>query len=371
MQVFLDYGNNDGQMSQLDLTPFDTINDVYEHINSQVKLENPDINIELFYEGTPIAPASEGFETIDIDELSLKTITVSKSVIGGKGGFGSQLRNAAARKKHFTNFDSAKDMNGRRLRDIRNEKQMMEWLKKERIKRQVVKEELQKFKEYEKENAAKDTFIQIDKSYGEKVKKWNKELDTSVRNGFKQRKLLKKRCHDEVMENDDDETAKRNETKKLLKKRFLSEKSDIDIYRLHQPTIDSKQETNQIDQDILVLDNPKGDEPDLELSSNILDKNIPKIEVEVQNDNINQEIDQKLGEQEIESDTKCLGLNLEEVSSLDEQIKQGPNLIKDELTRLGLKSGGRPEDRAQRLWDIKLNPALQFDPKYLAKKQKN
>jgi len=209
-------------------------------------------------------------------------------------------------------------MNGRRLRDIRNEKQMMEWLKKERIKRQVVKEELQKFKEYEKENAAKDTFIQIDKSYGEKVKKWNKELDTSVRNGFKQRKLLKKRCHDEVMENDDDETAKRNETKKLLKKRFLSEKSDIDIYRLHQPTIDSKQETNQIDQDILVLDNPKGDEPDLELSSNILDKNIPKIEVEVQNDNINQEIDQKLGEQEIESDTKCLGLNLEEVSSLDE-----------------------------------------------------
>ena len=209
-------------------------------------------------------------------------------------------------------------MNGRRLRDIRNEKQMMEWLKKERIKRQVVKEELQKFKEYEKENAAKDTFIQIDKSYGEKVKKWNKELDTSVRNGFKQRKLLKKRCHDEVMENDDDETAKRNETKKLLKKRFLSEKSNIDIYRLHQPTIDSKQETNQIDQDILVLDNPKGDEPDLELSSNILDKNIPKIEVEVQNDNINQEIDQKLGEQEIESPTKCLGLNLEEISSLDE-----------------------------------------------------
>jgi len=200
-------------------------------------------------------------------------------------------------------------MNGRRLRDIRNEKQMMEWLKKERIKRQVVKEELQKFKEYEKENAAKDTFIQIDKSYGEKVKKWNKELDTSVRNGFKQRKLLKKRCHDEVMENDDDETAKRNETKKLLKKRFLSEKSDIDIYRLHQPTIDSKQETNQIDLDILVLDNPKGDEPDLELSSNILDKNIPKIEVEVQNDNINQEIDQKLGEQEIESDTKYLGSN--------------------------------------------------------------
>lgn len=209
-------------------------------------------------------------------------------------------------------------MNGRRLRDIRNEKQMMEWLKKERIKRQVVKEELQKFKELEKENSAKSSFIKIDKSYGEKVNKWNKTLDTSVRTGFKQRKLLKKRCHDEVMENDDDETEKRNQTKKLLKKRFLSEKSDIDISRLDQPTIDSKQETTQIDQDILVLDNPKGDVSELELSSNILDKNIPKIEVEVQNDNINQEIDQKLGEQEIESPTKCLGLNLEEISSLDE-----------------------------------------------------
>merc|ERR1712054_154460 len=113
----------------------------------------------------------------------------------------------------------------------------MEWLKKERIKRQQVKEELEKFKELEKENTARSSFIKIDKSYNEKVNKWNNDLDDSVRTGFKHRKLLKKRCHDEIMGNDDDESSKR---RKLLKKRFLGEKSDIDTTMLEKPIIEDK-----------------------------------------------------------------------------------------------------------------------------------
>ena len=132
MQAFLDYGNSDGKISQLDLTPFETVNDLYTYIIDQQNICNKENSIEIFLEGTPITSAFGCIDSVPISELSFKTITVTQSVIGGKGGFGSQLRNAAARKKHFTNFDSAKDMNGRRLRDIRNEKQMMDWLKKER-----------------------------------------------------------------------------------------------------------------------------------------------------------------------------------------------------------------------------------------------
>ena len=36
--------------------------------------------------------------------------------------------------------------------------------------------------------------------------------------------------------------------------------------------------------------------------------------------------------------------------------------------RLGLKSGGTIQDKAKRLFDIKLDPSLIFNPKYVAKK---
>jgi len=45
---------------------------------------------------------------------------------GGKGGFGSLLRSAKSMKK-TTNFGSCRDINGRRLRDVEQEKRLNEW----------------------------------------------------------------------------------------------------------------------------------------------------------------------------------------------------------------------------------------------------
>ena len=48
---------------------------------------------------------------------------------GGKGGFGSLLRGAATRagQKKTSNYDDCRDLNGRRIKDLRNEKRLAEW----------------------------------------------------------------------------------------------------------------------------------------------------------------------------------------------------------------------------------------------------
>jgi hypothetical protein len=51
-------------------------------------------------------------------------------------------------------------------------------------------------------------------------------------------------------------------------------------------------------------------------------------------------------------------------------MKFAPDELRDELKRLGLKCGGAPRERAQRLFDVKVDPTKLLDPKYLASKPK-
>jgi len=61
-------------------------------------------------------------------------------------------------------------------------------------------------------------------------------------------------------------------------------------------------------------------------------------------------------------------IDLKKVGKVDDLVGFGGDHLKSELNRLGLKCGGSVQDRAQRLYDIKLNPSLFLNPKYLAKK---
>ena len=49
-------------------------------------------------------------------------------LVGGKGGFGSMLKSMGAKKgKETTNFEACRDLNGRRLRNVNDEKKLAEW----------------------------------------------------------------------------------------------------------------------------------------------------------------------------------------------------------------------------------------------------
>ncbi|CAC5378617.1 Replication stress response regulator SDE2 [Mytilus coruscus] len=49
-------------------------------------------------------------------------------LVGGKGGFGSMLRAIGAQIEKTTNHEACRDISGRRMRDVNNEKKLKEWI---------------------------------------------------------------------------------------------------------------------------------------------------------------------------------------------------------------------------------------------------
>ncbi|KAH9489541.1 silencing defective protein Sde2 [Bulinus truncatus] len=60
-----------------------------------------------------------------------KTYHIVPRLLGGKGGFGSMLRAIGAQIEKTTSREACRDLSGRRMRDINNEKKLKEWLAKE------------------------------------------------------------------------------------------------------------------------------------------------------------------------------------------------------------------------------------------------
>lgn len=58
----------------------------------------------------------------DYDRQS--NINICPRILGGKGGFGSMLRAIGAQIEKTTNREACRDLSGRRLRDINEEKRM-------------------------------------------------------------------------------------------------------------------------------------------------------------------------------------------------------------------------------------------------------
>lgn len=55
-------------------------------------------------------------------------VRISTRLVGGKGGFGSMLRAIGAQIEKTTNREACRDLSGRRLRDINEEKRLRKWL---------------------------------------------------------------------------------------------------------------------------------------------------------------------------------------------------------------------------------------------------
>lgn len=65
------------------------------------------------------------------DPTGSSTVYVRLRILGGKGGFGSMLRAIGAQIEKTTNREACRDLSGRRLRDINEEKRLKAWLEKQ------------------------------------------------------------------------------------------------------------------------------------------------------------------------------------------------------------------------------------------------
>lgn len=65
----------------------------------------------------------------DFDLLTCEyPVRIHSKLVGGKGGFGSMLRAIGAQIEKTTNREACRDLSGRRLRDINEEKRLRKWL---------------------------------------------------------------------------------------------------------------------------------------------------------------------------------------------------------------------------------------------------
>lgn len=111
---------------------------------------------QLIFEATKIPTDVQrlicaGYQVGDRAVISLpdSTIHLLLRLRGGKGGFGSLLRGSAIRprQKKTNNFESCRDINGRRLRQVNMEKRLEEWkMEEEERKLEKIAEEFIKKK---------------------------------------------------------------------------------------------------------------------------------------------------------------------------------------------------------------------------------
>ena len=88
---------------------------------------------------------------------------------GGKGGFGSLLKGQPAVKKQTKNFDACRDISGRRLRHVNQEKQMVEWEKRK-------EEEERKIKKYNSATTENEIIQKLNADKNNEIAKQNEQL---------------------------------------------------------------------------------------------------------------------------------------------------------------------------------------------------
>ena len=125
---------------------------------------------------------------------------------GGKGGFGTLLKTQPARKKLTNNFDACRDLSGRRLGHINQERKMREWKQLRNEESKIINKYNNggKFEDIEK-HLKKDKNIDIIKA-NKKFLKEQENIDKMINKTFKY--LKKKRIR---KENDIDKENKPKE----------------------------------------------------------------------------------------------------------------------------------------------------------------
>jgi hypothetical protein len=120
------------------------------------------------------------------DELTESTndIQLVLKTLGGKGGFGSMLRAIGAQIEKTTNREACRDLSGRRLRDINEEKRLKNWLEKKKREEQENNKD-EKFQRKIEKLLAKPKKEFKDEEYDTARSNLLENISDSVEQGFK------------------------------------------------------------------------------------------------------------------------------------------------------------------------------------------
>ncbi|XP_026677880.1 replication stress response regulator SDE2 [Diaphorina citri] len=111
-------------------------------------------------------------------------VRLSPKILGGKGGFGSMLRAIGAQIEKTTNREACRDLSGRRLRDINEEKRLKTWLSQQKEREQ---EKVEKKKKKIERLLEEPKHEFKDETYHEERTNLSEKLSDSLEQGLKRK----------------------------------------------------------------------------------------------------------------------------------------------------------------------------------------
>ena len=172
MQIFI--RGLSGRHTALEVRPWDSVLTLKSHVEA---LEGISAKEQRLTFAGRILFDVHSVESCGISSGS--TINLFLPLLGGKGGFGSNLR-AAGKQKTVDNFDACRDLQGRRIRHTTAAAKLEEW-QAEAQERELEKVALKHLKELEKEERKQEQ-VEVDVTA---VRKASKETLAGVQDAVK------------------------------------------------------------------------------------------------------------------------------------------------------------------------------------------
>jgi len=298
------------------------------------------------------------------------SITIQPVLLGGKGAFRQLMRNVGRTTTKSNNQSMARDLNGRRIRDVENERRLETWMdghqEREIQKEDERQERLQKLARATKVEHQRKTFL--DASFDDESNAMMKMMDTAV---------------DASIELTRPEQAKLRKRPGSLSKGTCVKKRKMTKFGFDgEEFSDSESDADTTEpESVSEPSGPETADPPIEMATDaiaptstdslITDEIIDHIEQigdfeppkpEFKNVSLTQEDslykETKVEEVKIERSTPVPpksfdSIKLNQVESLEFLQSLENDHLKAELQRRGLKFGGTGDQRANRLWSVK------------------
>jgi hypothetical protein len=285
---------------------------------------------------------------------------------GGKGGFGSLLRGGQGlNHKKTTNFNSCRDLNGRRIRIVDAERRLNEAAAQTDKKEEKDDEEEEEYDEKEEQKEKERELkvaqeVKYDQQKKEILDNVTKAMEIGLQNSKK-----RKAAEMEKKKQEEKETMKR-----MWGDMDLSSDEESEGDQENSPASDEKLTASGQDEGSSNNNEDSNSEERANKRQKISDNqfvpihsntNTPAAQIET----AESEAQTTSASVEVKSEEREFDLNKYESAEQLESL--GLEVLKVELQRRGLLCGGTLKDRAARLFSVRGKTRAQIDPKLFAK----
>ncbi|XP_001197540.1 replication stress response regulator SDE2 [Strongylocentrotus purpuratus] len=303
------------------------------------------------------------------------TYHVTLALRGGKGGFGAMLRMIGAQIEKTTNHEACRDLSGRRMRDVNNEKKLQSWIEK----KQQQEEERQK-KRRDKLERMRSTpkHYFVDPSYDQQREAVTDSLDEAVTTGIDVAGSSKseasssggvKRKTDTDSDEDDDDADEAEFKKHCMWLGIEGGEEEDDDMEDDKKGEDISENTSA----------PSTSTSSSSSASPIEGESGAKTPTGEENAETATETTSsgfktllsslpppRMGTSS-STTTEEVPINLDDYSSVEDLEELGLDRLKSALMERGMKCGGTLQERAQRLYSVRGLEPSEIDPSLLSK----